>query len=702
MNRYAVLISCEEYTEFEDVAFCHSDAVLIENTLVEYCDYDRKNILLLTLYINADENNVQYLYEKINTVIKKMSKDDTFLLYFAGHGKLYEDDEFLILPDTQWKNFENTALSLRRINNILKTCKGSTFKIIDACHSGKDVRGEKNQGFIESIVNSSWVTLASCSENQYSYPDEKLEQGIFTYYVAEEIRKWKLGCDINLENLKISVCDDLKEWGEKNGVIQTPTLNGSIVGNITFAVRNEKEYEYAILPKVSNDELKMLMEDGKVENTGISIVNNASVSLWEPNAGITISKSAETSDVLSMCVQVKSSIVNAVYNNYLNEDYEVAVEPLWNRTIAILRKRVLALGIEFVGEMVGIDNLEYIQALPAFEVINLAMELGFINNTGKMRLMHAYETVTHYCEENISDEMTKSEAENIIRGCVQYVVGFDERDVVLEYNDFRTSLKLESLNSDSTKMEMLKNSPYFYKRTTVRTFVNLIATTEGAEFENVTANFKVALPIVWSDLSADDKYFVGITYSKYVNKGDKKYVVPIKEALSKVSGFDYVPENLRSLSFIEVAKKIKKIHYELNNFYNEPSVVRELEKMGKQIPKPAIKECIGAIIMVLLGNSYGRSFEAVEPAKKVLQKLSESDWKLYIEHCLPYDESVLCKIYAGGDRRKHWCDIVKEFEINNLEFSNTKIEEFIKYSSKDDFNNVKAMAGMYLRKLSND
>ena len=46
-----------------------------------------------------------------------------------------------------------------------------------------------------------------------------------------------------------------------------------------------------------------------------------------------------------------------------------------NRSIAILRNRVLALGLQFVSEMVGIDNLDYIQNLPAFEVINLAMEL---------------------------------------------------------------------------------------------------------------------------------------------------------------------------------------------------------------------------------------------------------------------------------------------------------------------------------------
>ena len=69
--------------------------------------------------------------------------------------------------------------------------------------------------------------------------------------------------------------------------------------------------------------------------------------------------------------------------------------------------------------------------------------------------------------------------------------------------------------------------------------------------------------------------------------------------------------------------------------------------MGTKISKPAIKECISATMMVLLGNAYGRSFEAVDPAMIILRKLSRSDWIYYIEEYLTYDEEVLYKISAG-------------------------------------------------------
>lgn len=698
MKRYAVFISCEEYKEFENIAFCHSDSVLMENTLVDYCDYDRKDIQLLLIYIDAPENDVTYIYKIISDIINRMEIEDTFLFYFAGHGMLHGEDEYLILPDTIQGNIEDTALSLKHLNDILKKAKGNTFRILDACHSGKDVRGVRENGFISELIKSSWATLASCSENECSYSDDKLEQGIFTYHLSEEIKKWELGKGITLEALKVLVCKDLKKWEEdkSDGHIQTPTLNGSIIGNVDFAIRNEKEYEYALYDKKSSIEHK---EEKLKMNTELSIVENQGMVLWEPNAGVIIPKSADVVEILKNDVQLKERELKGIYRNYQNESYEFAAEPIWNRTMSLLRKRVLALGEEFVSEMVGIDKLEYVRELPEFEVINLAMELGFINNTGKMRLKHSFETITHYLQRDVEDEMTKSEVESIIRACVQYVLGIDESEVAIEYNDFRTSLKLEKFSSDSTKIEMLKNSPYFYKRTTIRTFVNLISTTEGAEFENVISNFDTVLSVVWNELSSDDKYFIGITYSKYVNKGKKEYIVPIKNALIKVGGFDYVPENLRSLSFVSVAKKVKSVHYAINNFYNEPSAVKELGKMGSKIPRPAIKEVISATFMVLLGNAYGRSFDAVEPAKDILKKLTESDWIYYIEQCLPYDEEVLSKMQVGDERTARWCEIMEEFEVDKYEFTNTKVKGFIRYSVEGDRKNVKAIAGTYLKKI---
>ena len=252
---------------------------------------------------------------------------------------------------------------------------------------------------------------------------------------------------------------------------------------------------------------------------------------------------------------------------------------------------------------------------------------------------------------------------------------------------------------NAAKMEMLSNSPYFYKKTTIRTLINLLSSTEGAEYETVSSNFCTIVECVWNSLSSDDRYYIGITYSKYANRGDQTHIITFKRALERVHGFDYVPENLRSLSFIQAAKHVKSVHYAFNNFYNEPEAVNSLERLGNKIPRPAIKECVSACIMVLLGNAYGRSFNAVDPVYQVLNKLDKASWIYYINECLPYDEEVLNKIKEGDERTTHWCELVNKYDLSEMEIKDSKLQEMLNYSKKNDRNNTKAIAGMYLKKL---
>ena len=687
--RYFVGLSCEEYEQHDNISFCHNDLFLLEDTLVNFCDYSRDECNSEMVYLDADESNPQYWYDLLDRVCEKATQYDTILFYFAGHGMIVGDDVFFLLPNSAIGKERDTALSLKKINDLLKKAKCSSFSIIDACHSGTDPRGDWRLGFLPQVNDRSWATLAACSENECSYPDSTLEQGIFTYCIAETIKGWEKEKKITIEELKIEVCEKMEELCKKNCVSQHPTLNGSVVGIQDFAIRNKKisQYEVVIQDKKENS----------MDNEIIVADKQSAPVLWTASNGIIMPKKTEIRDILALSAQLRNKEVATIYTLYNGESYEIASETIWERAILVLRERVLSLGLEFVGEMVGLDNMDYVRELPAFEVINLAAELGFINSTGKMRLSQANELVQHYRGRDIEEEMPQNESDTVIRACIQYILGYESSEISIEFGDFRNSLKHDLFEKQSQKMEMLINSPYFYKKTTVRTLINLIASTEGAEYETVSSNFSSVIQAVWDSLTSDDRYFVGVTYSKYVNKGELKYIVTFKQALEKVHGFDYVPENLRSLSFIQAAKNIKKVHYEFNNFYKEPDAVKTLERLGNQIPKPAIKESISATLMVLLGNFYGSSNGAEDTAYKILDKLDKASWKYYINECFPYDEDVLTKIAAGDRRTQVWCRIVKKYNLLDLEISDIKLQDLMKASSNEDKNNAKALSNNILR-----
>ena len=110
-------------------------------------------------------------------------------------------------------------------------------------------------------------------------------------------------------------------------------------------------------------------------------------------------------------------------------------------------------------------------------------------------------------------------------------------------------------------------------------------------------------------------------------------------------------------------------------------------------------QCVSACLMVLLGNAYGRSRSAVDSVYQVLDKLDKNAWIYYINDCLPFDEEVLGKIKEGDERTTHWCEMITKYNLNDIEIRDRKIQEMLDFSAKNDRNNTKAIAGMYLKKL---
>lgn len=82
------------------------------------------------------------------------------------------------------------------------------------------------------------------------------------------------------------------------------------------------------------------------------------------------------------------------------------------------------------------------------------------------------------------------------------------------------------------------------------------------------------------------------------------------------------------------------------------------------------------------GSQDGVSFNAIGTSKAILSKMTKEDWRYYLEECLTTDEEVLANISDGNSRSKRWCDLCKEYNLEQIEFSNSQITDFIKHSTE--------------------
>lgn len=242
MTRFAILLATEEYKNFSKTSYCHADAKQLRSVLVDECDYADQHVML-RLLSPAESITPGTLLDDIERLVAGATNGDTVLFYYSGHGHLHAGKTYLVLPHTERGRYEQTALPIDDIANRLRVQGQVNVRIFDTCHSGLDVRdGEMDaRGFTRAILDDrthGWVTLASCSEDEFSYPDAGSGHGVFTGALCEVLRQTPPG-PVYPETLKIAVVQNVLARSERLGITQTPVMNASVRGNVAIAQRRK-------------------------------------------------------------------------------------------------------------------------------------------------------------------------------------------------------------------------------------------------------------------------------------------------------------------------------------------------------------------------------------------------------------------------------------------------------------------------------
>lgn len=374
----------------------------------------------------------------------------------------------------------------------------------------------------------------------------------------------------------------------------------------------------------------------------------SNIQIWQGPNGIELPATVkEASEIVPYANYLSAKQKKQIIAAFQIEAFDMAAEYAWKKAMVKLKETIATLGMKFVGEMIGRDDFDETTSIDTeitdYTAIQIAEQLGVIGTTAALRLRQSNELITHYFSKNAEEQLDYTTAFSIVKSSVQYVLGEHDISIALEFSKFRDRLLNETLKLSDNQVEQLINSPLFYLRTVITILLSSARNDIGAKLEHSLANLNLIVPNVWDNLSESDKWNIGTAYRDVTASGNTIAASGIKNALLKVSGFDYVPENLRSVTFIKTAKQVIETHYSFNNFYNEPAIVRKLSNLGSTIPSPALIECFQAYLAVYLGNSYGISIAAAPIAERELSNISKERWHYYFEKVIHNDEIVLSK-----------------------------------------------------------
>lgn len=435
-----------------------------------------------------------------------------------------------------------------------------------------------------------------------------------------------------------------------------------------------------------------------------------SIMLWQnKNLPVLPNKVSNISQIVELGQQLSKRDQQQITKAFNDGSYEMVSSYVWTKSINSLRNQLSKMGVTFIAEMLDRPDInEYSdlqQVISEFEAIRLAEELGVISGTSAFRLRQAMETVNHFTkpelEEDPENELTEDETKTIIRSCIQGILGYGRIEAAIDFKNFREELENVTLTDDSPYLLKLVQSPYFFHRTTLRMLLAIIKSNIGAPLENSLANANLIIPMIWEGLKHPEKHQLGRSYSELFMDGNTKASNGLKHVLLKVKGFDFVPEDLRSSSFIKVANEILIAHSGINNFYNEPYPINTLWKMGSSIPSPAFPVCMTAILSVRLGNRYGVSEAAQYSASQLIKSITLDRWIYFFNECLPSDERILIKLtqsYPSG----RWLELFSVQFMDNIEGqikNNRDIINLLKFTKQKDKTKLNRLAGEMYNKL---
>lgn len=267
-EQWAVVIGVGNYESpsVPRLKYTVADADAIYKTVIGSMGFKKENVLLLTDR-SERKPTLKNIKWALGTFLSRAAKkDDTVLIFFAGHGAPEVDArglerdglaKYLIPQDADPDDLFSTALPMDDLHTIFGRIESERIVVfLDACYSGatggrtftsKRTRASASgldDQFLERLTRSKGraiVTASRATEVSIELPD--LGHGVFTYYLVEGL---KGAADLNHDG--IVTLQELYEYLEQQvtrkarsaGGNQHPVMKGEMEGSLPLAKVRQK------------------------------------------------------------------------------------------------------------------------------------------------------------------------------------------------------------------------------------------------------------------------------------------------------------------------------------------------------------------------------------------------------------------------------------------------------------------------------
>lgn len=250
---WAVVVGINSYLNLPQLKYAVNDAQAFHDFLLETGLVEPDNVFRIL----NDQAKLNSLRSVLGTKLKQQAgKGDMVIIYFAGHGATERDanspdgdglEKYLLPYDADPADLYASALPMREISYILNRIQSNRLIFIaDSCYSGASggrtvslgsIRTNLSDNYIDRIAGGKGrVIMTASAANEVSVEDDRLEHGIFTYYLLKGLRG---NADYDSDGY-VTVDEAYRYVSEEvpkaTGQEQHPIKKGSVEGQLVLGI----------------------------------------------------------------------------------------------------------------------------------------------------------------------------------------------------------------------------------------------------------------------------------------------------------------------------------------------------------------------------------------------------------------------------------------------------------------------------------
>jgi hypothetical protein len=301
--------------------------------------------------------------------------------------------------------------------------------------------------------------------------------------------------------------------------------------------------------------------------------------------------------------------------------FDAALNYLWDETIKQLRIRVLSGDIKYFYDVVIPDvkrkdftSPEDLLKLDDATLIEGALKIDLVSQIGfkhldYVRYMRNWTSAAHPNQA----ELTGLNLVSWLETCIKEVIATPVSNVQIRISQLLRNIKAHSI--DSSEAETI--SAFFTELSEEK--ANALAKglfgiyIDSSSAQQTITNINLIAPHLWQFVSEAVRADFGTRCATFVANGEQHSKEASKRFLELVGGLPYLPDSIKTPQIRLAIDNLMDAHNSFNNFYNEPSIARQLKSIvgtHGSVPTQLNYAYIKTLITVFLTNGNGVAWSA--------------------------------------------------------------------------------------------